>query len=242
MQQRPNPLNWHNDVRGQSLKYFVTDSEDRVMPESEEIVYNFNSDGLRMDIEMDDVEQGCDIYIGDSSTFALGVNQEDGWAYKHNTKDQFVNMGQVGSGLDTVTRYLGYWVPILKPENVFLLEPAPNRQEFLDKDGIGESSAIWHQVAVQRMGGHEITDESRFKEKVFLERVALEPQIRITKERNLAAIQWICRDTNLLYSDHSPFEWYGGARDGFHPGAEQHDKILDRFVRVKIPSPLPSDW
>ena len=82
----------------------------------------------------------------------------------------------------------------------------------------------------------------QFKEKLFLDLVSLEPQVAAQKQKNLDAIQWICRDTKLHYADHSPMEWYGGSRDGFHPGADQHDKILERFVRVKKSPPLPSFW
>ena len=242
------PIDFHDGVRGQTLKWFVMDTPDRAHfdKEGELIEYRFNQDGFRMDIEMDEVEKGCDIYIGDSTTLAFGQNVEDGWAYKHfvqtEQKNQFVNLSQASCGLDTITRLLGYWVPILEPENVWLLEPAPNRQEFLDNNGVGWSSGVWHQIVVQKMGGHEITDESYFKEKLFLEHISLDPQVAVQKAKNLDAIQWICRDTNLHYADHSPFEWYGGSRDGYHPGADQHDKILERFVRVEVSSPLPSTW
>jgi len=238
------PIDYHQEVCGQTVDWFIMDSPDRAQfdKEGEVIRYRFNQDGFRMDFEMEDAAQGCDLYIGDSTTLAFGLNQEDGWAYKHNTKDQFVNLSQASCGLDTITRILGYWVPKLNPENVYLLEPAPNRQEFIREDGVGWSSGIWHQIIVQKMGGHEITDESYFREKLFLEHVSTEPQIAVQKQKNLDAIQWICRDTNLHYADHSPFEWYGESRDGYHPGPEQHDKILDRFVRVKISSPLPSNW
>lgn len=235
------PIDWHFDARGQKLKYFSIDSEKLARYEAD-IDYNINKAGFRMDIEMDDVEQGCDIYIGDSTTFALGVRQEEGWAYNHNTKDQFVNLSQVGGSLCTVTRMLGYWVPKLNPENVFLLDPAPNRQEFLREDGVAWNSAVWHQMAYQRMGGHEITEETHFKEKLFLEYVSLEPQIKATRLRNLAAIQWICRDTNLEYADHPPWDWMGGSRDGYHAGTEAQEKILDWFVGVKVSPPLPSIW
>lgn len=217
------------------------DTEDRAKFEAD-IEYRFNDHCFRMDIDMEEVEEGCDIYIGDSTTLSFGCHQEDGWAYKHNNKEQFVNLSQASCGLDTVTRLLGYWVPKLKPENVYLLEPAPNRQEFMREDGVGWSSGLWHRIVVQKMGGHEINDESYFKEKLFLEHVSLEPQVHVQRQKNLDAIQWICKDTNLYYADHSPIEWYGESRDGFHPGPEQHDKILDRFIRVKETSPLPSFW
>ena len=127
---------------------------------------------------------------------------------------------------------------------MYILEPAPNRQEFLDADGVGWSSGVWHQIAVLKMTGHEITDESYFKEKLFFEHVSLNPQVAVQKAKNLDAIQWICRDTNLHYAEHSHLQitTYNGSRDGYHPGADQHDKILERFIGVEIPSPLPSIW
>ena len=92
------PIDFHDGVRGQTVKWFVMDTPDRAQfdQEGESIEYRFNQDGFRMDIEMDEVEKGCDIYIGDSTTLAFGQNIEDGWAYKHfvqtEQKNQFVNL------------------------------------------------------------------------------------------------------------------------------------------------------
>ena len=112
------PIESHHKVRGETHKWFIIDTPDRANYDAD-IEYRFNTDGFRMDIEMSEVKEGCDIYIGDSTTVSFGRNQEDGWAYKHNTKDQFVNLAQAGCGLDTITRILGYWVPRLNPENVY---------------------------------------------------------------------------------------------------------------------------
>jgi hypothetical protein len=236
-------IDYHYEVRGKTLKWFSVDNPKRAQYEAP-IEYRFNSHGFRMDIEMWEIEEGCDIYIGDSTTLAFGLNPEEGWAYKHNTKEQFVNLSQAGAGMDTVTRLLGYWVPILKPENVYIQETAPNRQEFLNADGVGWSSAYWYQVSIQKFGDREITDESYFKEKLFIDLVSQEQQVNVQRQKNLDAIQWICRDTKIHFADLFPTnsEFIGASRDGFHPGAKQQDKILDRFIGVKKSSPLPSFW
>ena len=72
------PIDFHDGVRGQTLKWFVMDTPDRAHfdKEGELIEYRFNQDGFRMDIEMDEVEKGCDIYIGDSTTLAFGQDPD----------------------------------------------------------------------------------------------------------------------------------------------------------------------
>ena len=252
------PIDAHWDVRGTTQDWFHCDLEwwfDKNKPDGwtkESIKYTFNVEGFRNELDLTEFYPyghvpGCDLYIGDSHTFGIGVNAEDTWAYKHHRKyggeNDYVNMGVSGGSLDTVTRLLGAWIPLLRPSNIYLLEPAPNRSEFILEDEIFVS-ANWTTLASRRLAKATLTDEMRFQDKLFTDYVSGDDHQRASRARNLSAIQHICKDYNLIFAEHFPMtdEYLGQARDCMHAGPDQHTKILDWFVGVKETSPLPSFW
>lgn len=229
---------------GQNLKWFSIDNEFRFNQNKpsgwnkDSIEYRFNGHGFRMDIEMYDIKGGSNIYIGDSTTMGFGCNLEDTWAFKHHQKNNvnntgdYVNLGCTAGTLDTVYRILKFWIPIIEPKNIFLLEPAPYRQEFIRPDGVSETIAIWETIEIQQMSGHEITDTVSFKDKLFKDYVSSPLQVETNKNKNMDAILKVCENSNLTYVDHPPFteEYFGEARDTHHAGPQQNDKILEYFV------------
>jgi hypothetical protein len=250
MLNRPIDAQW--DLRGTTQKWFHSDLEwwfDKNQPAGwtkDSIEYRFNSEGFRMDRDLSSVSTGCDLYIGDSHTLGLGVNYEDTWAYKHHKRygeNVYVNMGVSGGCLDTVTRLLGTWVSALNPSNIYLLDPAPYRSEFILTDEIFVSGS-WTTLAARRLAGVEKTDEIVFQDKLFKEYVSGDVHQHANRAKNLEAIQNICKNCNLFYSPHFPIndEYLKQARDGFHAGPDQHDKILDWFIGVVESAPLPSFW
>lgn len=252
MLNRPIDAQW--DMRGTSQKWFHSDLEwwfDKNKPDGwtkDCIEYRFNEEGFRMDCDLAElpIAGGCDLYIGDSHTFGIGVNLEDTWAYKHHQihgHGEFVNLGVSGGCLDTVTRLLGAWLPELEPHRVFILEPAPYRSEFLLKDEVFVS-ASWTTIAARRLAKEKITDEMRFQDKLFKEYVSGDTHQQVNRAKNIAAIRYLCKDYNLNFCRHFPItdEYLKGARDGFHAGPDQHDLILDWFVRIVEPTPLPAFW
>jgi len=247
---RPIDAQW--DMRGTSQKWFHSDLEwwfDKNQPEGwtkDCIEYRFNAEGFRNDFDFSDIQYGCDLYVGDSHTFGLGVNLEDTWAYKHHHihgQGHFVNLGVSGGCLDTVTRLLAAWLPEIQPTNIYLLEPAPYRSEFILADEIFVSGS-WTTLAARRLAKAKLTDEMRFQDKLFTDYVSGDDNQHVIRAKNIDAIQTICSDYNLHFAEHFPItdEYLKGGRDGFHAGPEQHDKILHWFIGVEKSTPLPSFW
>lgn len=252
MLNRPIDAQW--DMRGTSQQWFHSDLEwwfDKNKPAGwtkDCIEYRFNAEGFRMDCDLAElpVAGSGDLYIGDSHTFGLGVNLEDTWAFKHHHlygQGQFINLGVSGGCLDTVTRLLAAWLPEIEPRNIYLLEPAPYRSEFLLEDEIYVSGS-WTTLAARRMAKAKIDDEMRFQDKLFKDYVSGDTQQRVNRAKNIEAIQNICGDYNLHFAEHFPItdDYLKQGRDGFHAGPKQHDLILDWFVGVEKSSPLPSFW
>lgn len=246
------PVDIQYEYRGKKTKWFSFDNEEwfeNHKPlgwDKDSIEYRFNDHAFRMDVEMKDVPHGSDIYIGDSTTMGFGVNLEDTWAFKHhkmnNNSDTFVNLGVAAGCLDTIYRLLNYWLPKIKPSNIFILDPAPFRQEFIMHNGIARVSAIWDTLEIRNAVGHTITDEMIFNDKLFKDYVSVESQCDNNRSKNLHAISKICEGYNTVFAEHPPHgdEYFGGARDKIHSGPEQQDKILDWFVGIEKSAPLPS--
>lgn len=247
------PVDIQYECRGKTLNWFSLDNEFRFnlnQPKDwskDSIEYRFNNHGFRMDVEMEKISEGSNIYIGDSTTMGFGCNLEDSWAYKHHNKfhsGTFVNLSCTAGSLDTIYRLLSYWIPKIKPSNIFILEPSPNRQEFIRNDGVAITSAVWDTVEIQEIGGHEITEDVLFKDKLFKDYVSSDLQLSINKSKNLDALSKICEEYKTVFCPCPPNkrEYFGEARDTFHAGPKQHEKILDWFIGVEKSSPLPSFW
>jgi len=92
------------------------------------IDYHIDVNGFRTDNSIKDYNDYAKgdnvIYAGCSHVFGTGVNLEDTWSYKlhkqiHPEKN-YVNISTPGSGIETIYRYLRYWIPRLKPSHVYI--------------------------------------------------------------------------------------------------------------------------
>lgn len=230
---REYPVDIQYEYRGKNVKWFSMDDES-FAKYAREIEYRFNSHGFRMDIEMVDVKKNQPLYIGDSTTMGFGVNIEDTWAYKHFNKyggEQFVNLAVTSGSIDTTSRILDYWVPVLEPSKIFFLQNAGNRQEFIGQDGLATVIGVWKSIDIQQQYGYTIDDEALFLSKIFDRYVSPEINILVNFNKNMNAIKWITKNIKFHFCKHSPWDkrYFGGSRDGFHSGPEQHDKLLQWF-------------
>ena len=95
-----------------STSYYGTDTENdfavnkKRLPlewiyNSKSITYNFNSDGLRMDKETNEVDSDYMVAFGCSHTLGVGIALEDTWPYLMSKKLQldYINLGVSGSSI-----------------------------------------------------------------------------------------------------------------------------------------------
>lgn len=224
------PVDFQYECRGKTLDWFNMDNSNFSKYEAD-IQYRFNDNGFRMDIDMDDVRPSQPLYIGDSTTMGFGTNIEDTWSYKHHKKyhpeSQYVNLAVSSGSLETTSRLLDYWLPILKPSKVYLLENAGNRQEFFNHDGIATVIGVWRSRAVTEKHNKN-TKEDILLAELFDRFVSPKENLLANKQRSLNAIHWVCRNVNFNYFNHFPQTktYIGGSRDGFHSSPEQHNEIL----------------
>jgi hypothetical protein len=98
------------------------------------ITYSYNSHGFR-DEELDD--RPCGMALGCSFTEGIGVRQEHTWPWVlGETVDHKVwNLGIGGTGIDTCYRVMEFWIPLLKPRFVAMLDPPIPRIEICGANG-----------------------------------------------------------------------------------------------------------
>ena len=263
------PTKLQHDYAGTTSPWFMLDNEEFFNQNRENLVqmgfketdieYRFNSDGFRMDMEMSDVPEGSDIYFGDSTTMGYGANLEDTWAYKHNEMrgGPFVNLANAAGSIETIYRLADYWIPIIKPKSVYVLEPPFRRVEFIDHFEDAWVSGVWtynkertdvekmHEDIASNNPEHQ-RDLARqnFENYLFETYISSDTNNQVVRKRARQAMNYVCAENNvsLNWLDPLPFteEYYFKARDLIHSNDEQHDKILDRFIGVVTPTPLPT--
>jgi len=94
----------------------------------EAIRYHIDMNGFRTDNSVKDYHDYTDqdnvIYAGCSYSFGTGLNLEDTWTYRlhkqiHKEKN-YVNLSSPGVGIESIYRYMRYWIPKLKPSHVYI--------------------------------------------------------------------------------------------------------------------------
>lgn len=178
------------------------------------IDYEYNSHGFRTP-EFDDRENF--ISLGCSFTEGVGLPIEKTWHHQLETMLGLPgwNLGVSGAGLDTCYRLARYYISLLKPKFVVLLEPYYNRFELHCNDPLPwiinpANSGFW-------------SDNHYVKSWV-----ADSTNMEIAAEKNIYAIKYICQQLNIklyhyepdVFPNSVPKEQYDLARDLLHPGAK----------------------
>ena len=120
--------NFHDPERRRQL------AESGWLGKNTAITYDYNHQGFRDDA-FDD--RPCGIALGCSYTEGIGVAAQDTWPSQltHLVGFKVWNLGIGGVGIDTCFRAMDFWIPILKPRFVALLDPPIARLEICRADG-----------------------------------------------------------------------------------------------------------
>ncbi len=211
----------HEHVAGRTLTHFPNDTPS-AETYSKDITYKFNAQGFRCDYDMDNGlrHMNVNMFLGCSNTLGIGVNLEETWCYHVNASFKgtrtMCNIAQAGGAAETCYRLAQHWIPIIKPQAVYMLSPPATRREFwmsdTDVEIIGPRSTIPKHMVSER-------------------------EIQINRSRVVDAIENICHKHNAsftyVYMRHL-FDAWGKqfpdlARDGSHPGPETHRIIAEHF-------------
>ena len=232
--------------RGKKVSFFGADSEemDSNLNTGIELEYRFNDYGFRMDLNMDEIEPGGYLYMGDSHAVGVGCNLEDSWPWLFHheylkSDKQFVNLGSVSSGLDTYHRLLRYWLPILKPSKIFMYKQQVSIAiEYVGHDGTINVVGPWT-IKVRTGKGDRLLPHS-FNTDLHDHVITSELDRECRNARNKDALDWICQQHGVeLHYGTQPWpvwegrmnrELYGEARDGLHAGPRQARKHVENFV------------
>lgn len=226
------PLIDQSEQANNILNWFRYDSEElfeQRKPEGydlDSIVYQFNDFGFRMHKNMSQVSSGCNMFLGDSNCFGIGVNLEDTWSFKLNQHlgGEFVNLGATGASSETVYRLAKYWIPILKPAKVIIWEPPKYRIE------------LFNGAAFTSMGAwtvHKKTPTS-IDEHFYIKNIAHSEWDECNRSRSHDAIRYLqsLYGVDVVFKNNIDWDrkYFGEARDGLHSGPAQHDIVVQEFI------------
>ncbi len=190
------------------------------------IQYKFNEHGFRSDSFSN--SPGA-IFLGCSLAFGVGLPYEKTWPYLISKKLNLScwNLSQPAGSLDTCYRLAKYWVPVLKPEYIFILKPSIYRREYYNdiKEkfiNIGSWQHKHHPTLVDF-----INEESSI----------------INHDKNIDAIKFISSTHNVplilqeTVGDNvpltpDPLEKYKLARDLSHEGIDWHVSLSNDTLNL----------
>lgn len=184
--------------------------------------YSFNSYGFRC---KEFTSSPSILFLGCSHTAGVGLPLKNIWPelVAEALRLQCVNLGIGGSSIDTSFRMLHGYIDKIKPKIVVLMKPEKMRLEFFNYDG-PENLGPWTgtQFETHRVYSDWITNENND----FFQR-----------EKNLLAINQICKERNIKYLEVAPedYKYIDFARDLAHMGINTH-KIISEDIITRIQS------
>lgn len=243
------PINYQFAERNKTLNWFHKDTEELAqrLGTTEHVEYRFNDWGFRMDLDMHEVPEGCDIYLGDSNLLGGGINLEDTWAWKMHheylkNEKPFVSLASMGASDDTYYRLLAYWIPKLKPARVFVYNGQGYRMENVSHSNGIVGYGPWNYSNLVAGARQELPDS--FEKQLFLQLITCPLDRKIREQRNRDATVHLCSKLGVeLHYVLAPElialkdrgiskEWYGEARDTIHAGVNQQIKHLNNFISL----------
>ena len=185
-----------------------------------EIQYRFNSQGFRCD-EFND--RPCAIALGCSHTQGTGLTESDAWPSKLSQQLglHVWNLGVSGAAYDTVFRLAQFYIPFLKPQFVFVLEPPRTRLEYR-ADGRYKIAAVTNSFP-------EL--DNAFIKHWFLN----DENSMLNAARNRMAVAHLshCNNAQFIHG-HGIMNWHDPAdlaRDLMHPGAIEQEKVVNYMLQ-----------
>lgn len=181
------------------------------------ISYSYNYQGFRAP-EFDD--RPCGLALGCSHTEGIGIPLEQTWPWllSQQSSTHVWNLGVAGSSMDTASRLLEFYYPVLRPKFVALLAPSNLRFE------LGRPNGVFFVFNLYR----EDNCHKDYIKEYFLNSQNCE----INWKKNLASMQWFCHQNQvpLVYIDvNTEFPPGGTARDLSHNGLEDMQTVADKF-------------
>lgn len=190
------------------------------------ITYKFNNYGFRSDSFS---KSPGVIFLGCSLAFGVGLPYKKTWPYLISKKLNLScwNLSQPAGSLDTCYRLAKYWVPVLKPEYIFILKPSVYRREYYsDIEERFINIGSWQYKHYPNLVDF-INEESSI----------------INHDKNIDAIKFISSTHNIpliiqettgdeVPSGPDPLEKYKLARDLMHPGIEFHASLINDTLNL----------
>ena len=185
------------------------------------IPYRFNTQGFRCD-EFDD--RPCAIALGCSHTQGTGLKESDAWPSKLSQQLglHVWNLGVSGAAYDTVFRLAQFYIPFLKPQFVFVLEPPNTRFEYC-ADGIYKIAAVTNSFP-------ELVDNPFIKHWFLNDENSL---LNASQNRMAVAHLSHCNNAQFIHG-HGIMNWHDPAdlaRDLMHPGPIEQEKVVEHMLR-----------
>ena len=209
--------------------------------EPTEILYDVNSYGFRTyDLHDPDLVDNCALFLGCSNMFGIGVFNKDTIPEKFRSLQPDlipVNLGVPGGSLDACIRLAMYWVPILRPQVIFLMHPPGIRRElYIDQYYDAENGTQLGDRWVQFQVGTKLPEPLRYD---TFERVFTQPlEEEANRARNLYALKGLAFEWQamLIEGDMRDIPWDirkdTTARDLNHPGPQSWRWMADYFNKI----------
>jgi hypothetical protein len=188
--------------------------EDPMINDWVNLSYRMNSHGFRGEGMPTESKKRSVLCLGDENTFGVGMPEGKLWTtlVGQTMKVRAYNLGMINGNMESAFRVLMYWLPKIKPQHVFLLEPAQG-YEYHTKDGL-----------------------TRMNHAFF---ATTEDNWVMRKEAGMRAIKSLCDqfDTPLTIDDgcsddyFSLFREHDLARDLKHFGSKRHIHIAMTMLK-----------
>ena len=195
------------------------------------ITYTVNSHGFRSE----EFRENGILFLGCSLTHGLGLALEDTWVYKVASilNLPINNLGMNAYGGDGCYRLAREYIPKLKPSMVFYLSPSKNRFEIKMADAHQPISVeLLHPAVTPKLKQLGVEKYIPFITDWFME----EENSQLNYEKNLIAIQSLCRDIPFYHLSTEdtllPKDDTDLARDLQHPGRRWQRSIADKFIKM----------
>ena len=220
--------------------------------EKSKIITHIDQWGFRSSLTSDgkyhniDLNNSRDLAFGCSKTFGFELDHKDTWPYMMN----LTNFGVSGGSMQTVARLAEAWIPKLKPEKIYVQEPAPDRREILYSSGetylhLLQSTLLYicpllfpeYKEHLMSTGlNHKSKSLTAFCKKFpEYDVLNMEKNLEISAEAK-ARIEKVCADNDVriifMFFEEQP-EIIGKARDGMHPDERWNRKIVKKFKELE---------
>lgn len=219
-------LDWHSSDSESNFKLHTQDPIKRNFLEKFgwldcKVHYRFNSHAFRCD-EFDN--RPCAIALGCSHTQGTGLKEQDTWPVKLTERLglHVWNLGVSGAAYDTVFRLAQFYIPLLNPRFVFVLEPPRTRFEY--------KSDNKYKIAAVTNTFPELVDNPYIKHWFLNDENSM---LNATRNRLAIAHLSHCHNAKFVHG-HGIMNWHDPqdlARDLMHPGALEQQKVVDYMMQ-----------